>query len=366
MTDNNAQTPPSSNSDKPDKPDKQAKTGKALTRSDTAAGAGRGSNIVLIIVSLLVLAAAAVGSYALYMVRQVQEQQLASIEQQTQLSETLAELTTSQQQMRESISRLREAQEATSAALQRFAERERMDNLDWAMAEIEYLAIVAMQRLNLGHDPDTALAALEAAARRLKDLDNPSLIPVRKQLTSDINALRAVPEVDISGMALYLADLMTRAEELPLASDAIRGQPDQTGQPQDEPVSGWRGVLHSIWAELRQLVVIQREDEPPAELLAPDERYFLYQNLRLELASARQAVLRRDTRNLQASVELVQNWLERYFNTDAAAVANIQEALTEMATVDLQPELPDISSSLESVRAWQRRQADEKNDEPAE
>ena len=343
MTENNAQTR-----------QQDASGGKAMVATDSPAG-GRNNTLLIVILALLVLAALALGSYSLYISRQALERQADTGKAQARISETVAAIKGDQEQLQTAIDRLEEAQQSTSAALQEFADRERMDNVDWAMAEIEYLVIIAMQRLNLGHDADTAQAALETAARRLKDLNDPSLIPVREELTADINALRAVPDTDVPGVALYLADIITRADDLPLASDSATRRPPSSAQPADEEISGWRDLVNAIWQELRQLVVIQREDSPPTELLAPDERYFLYQNLRVELASAREAALRRDTRNLRASIELIQNWLQRYFNTDAEAVSNIQEALAEMATLELKPQLPDISGSLESVRAWQRR-----------
>ena len=347
MTDNSDQTPATNQDD----------------TADTSASPGR-SQVLIILLALLALAAVVVSSYSIYrnyhLQGQVQEQQQATTTSQSQLSEAVADLTKRQEQLQQTIDQLQAAQESTSARLQELANRERMDNTDWALAEIEHLLIIAGQRLNLRQDADTALAALEAAARRLKDLNNPSLIPVREQLTSDINALRSVPETDVPGLALYLNDLISRAETLPLAADTelATEMPSGDQQSNNEPVSGWRGLVSAVWDELRQLVVIQREDAPPEALLAPDQHYFLYQNLRLELASAREAALRRDTRNLQASLELVQEWLERYFDTDSSAVNNVLDSLEQMQTVELQPGLPDISGSLESVRAWQRQQAD--------
>lgn len=339
----------------------QDKTPAGPTVASGAAGNGKsqggGRGVVMIILALLAVTAIAISGYAFYLSYQLQALHSTTIAQQEELADALDDVDAEQNQASTALDKLNKEQEATQAALQRLTERERMDNFDWAMAEVEYLTIVAIQRLNLAHDVDTALTALEAAALRVKDIKNPGLIPVREQLTSDINALRAVPETDVPGMALYLADLISRAEQLPLVdSTASRQRPaDDTGE---APVEGWRGVVSAIWDELRQLVVIQREDDPPTELLAPEERYFLYQNLRIELASARAAALRRDTRNLRASIELIQDWLERYFNTDAEAVVNIQESLAQMATVELQPELPDISGSLESVRAWQRQRSE--------
>ncbi len=341
-----------------DSTDAPAPVEAAAATGGAAASSGGGRGLVIAVLALLVLIAVALSGYAFYLSYQLQASQAETATRQQTLADDLAEISSEQRQTRDELARLEQARESTQAALDRLVERERMDNFDWAMAEVEYLTIIALQRLNLAQDVDTALAALEAAARRVKDIDNPALIPVREQLTKDINALRAVPETDIEGMALYLADLVDRAEQLPLADDSVTRSLPRATDAGEEPVEGWRGMLQAIWDEIRQLVVIQRTDDPPTELLAPEERYFLYQNLRIELANARSAVLQRDGRNLEASIELIQDWLERYFNTDAEAVANIQDSLAQMATVELAPELPDISGSMESVRAWQRQRAE--------
>lgn len=306
------------------------------------------------LIAAVAIAALAAGVLIWQQVQDRDVRRAELVERVDELALRLQSATESQAELRQQLTTLEDTQAATTAALQKLAERERWDNLDWALAEIEYLSIIAMQRLNLTHEPEPALAALEAAARRLKDIDDPGLIPVREQFTRDINALRELPEIDIPGMALYLADMIGRVGKLPLKPDTpavLREQPDEV----DEPVDGWRGVADAIWQELRGLIVIQREDEPPPALLSPDERYFLYQNLRVELASAREAVLRRDTRNLQASIELIEDWLDSYYDTDASAVANMLASLGQMRRVELAPELPDISGSLETVRAYIRR-----------
>lgn len=309
---------------------------------------------VMALIAAVALAALAGGVLIWQQVQDRDVRRAELVERVDELALRLQSATESQAELRQQLTTLEDAQTTTTAALQKLAERERWDNLDWALAEIEYLSIIAMQRLNLTHEPEPALAALEAAARRLKDIDDPGLIPVREQFTRDINALRELPEIDVPGVALYLADMITRVGKLPLKPDTpavLREPPAEV----DESAEGWRGVANAVWQELRGLIVIQREDEPPPALLSPDERYFLYQNLRVELASAREAVLRRDTRNLQASIELIEDWLDSYYDTDASAVANMLEGLEQMRRVELDPDLPDISGSLETVRAYIRR-----------
>ncbi len=229
------------------------------------------------------------------------------------------------------------------------------NNEDWALAEIEYLLIIAMHRLLLEHDVVTALAAMDAAELRLRDLGNPRLIPVRAQLTADINRLRAVNTIDITGMALYMADLIERLESFPLkAGIEVAGGGERNSAGAAENDAGWRGLWKSFWGELKSVVVITRHDGPVETLLLPHQEYFLYQNLRIELESARLSILRRDTENLKTSLGMLTDWLNRYFDTQDTGVANVLETLDHMASVELDPELPDISSSIESLRAYLR------------
>lgn len=222
-------------------------------------------------------------------------------------------------------------------------------NVDLALAEVEYLLILATHRLTLAQDPRTALAALEAADKRLAGLNVSGLDAVRAQLKADLDALRAVNDVDLAGLSLYLADLSARAESLELKhaySAGPRTSPEPSGRD-----TGWRGIWRSVIQELRSLVVITRSAVPDPVTLLPRERYFLFHNLRVQIETARLAVLRRDTRALRASAGTLLDWLDSYFNRGNDDVSNVMEAIGRMAELELAPELPDISSSLETVRA---------------
>lgn len=226
-------------------------------------------------------------------------------------------------------------------------------NEDWALSEAEYLLVIATHRLLLEKDVGTALVAMEAALKRIESPGATDLMPVREQLVSDINKLKAVNTVDITGLSIYLADLVERASKLPIKKSVITSE--KSGKPEDARTTietGWSGILDSIWQELKSLVIIKRSDEVKQELLLPDEEYFLYQNLRLELESARLAALRRDTENFHASIILIIDWLNQYYETSDNGVMNILDTLKQMSSVKLDPELPDIDSSLETLRAY--------------
>ncbi|TDJ20662.1 MAG: hypothetical protein E2O62_00770 [Gammaproteobacteria bacterium] len=258
--------------------------------------------------------------------------------------------------LEDAIKQLELKQIEQSEALASLYKDKRGNNEDWALAEVEYLLIIAMHRLLLEEDVATALAAMEAADLRLRNLGNPGLLPVRQQLASDINQLRSVNLVDITGLAIYLADLVELSDDLLLKSSVLSVETEHALSSEanyaDVEDPFWKKLPRLLWQEIKSLVVIKRSGEVKQALLLPGEEYFLTQNLKLELESARQSVLRLDSENLRASIDFIQFWLRQYFDTSDSSVVNVMETLDKMRSVELKPALPDISSSLESLRAY--------------
>jgi uroporphyrin-III C-methyltransferase len=254
------------------------------------------------------------------------------------------------QKLRQELEAVKQQQLALDSTLRSLNLEEGTDNNDWQLAEVEHLIIVAIHRLQLEADVSMAMAALQAADDRLRENADPRLLLVRQQLAKDMNTLKAVNKVDIAGLVLYLSDLVGRVIDLPLQKAKVgdASQPDTV----DVKDSKWKQLKSAVWQELKDLVIISRRGEETLATLMPEQQYFLYQNLRLQLESARYAVLRRDTDNLQVSIDIITEWLNRYFDSSDSGVANILDSLTQMKSLDLNPALPDISSSLEALRSY--------------
>ncbi len=307
---------------------------------------------------LILICGLAAGGYTLWDELQQTKSELAEVANSGQTQTGL--MAGNHAVMDDAIRQLEGKQIEQSDALASLYQDKRGSNEDWAIAEVEYLLIIAMQRLLLEEDVTTALAAMEAADLRLKNMGNPGLLPVRQQIAADINQLRSVNLADTVGMAIYLADMVDLSVDLPLKSGVIVATKDQSSAEanlsDDGPVVDplWKRIPKILWQEIKSWIVIKRTGEVKQALLLPGEEYFLYQNLRLELESARQAVLRSDSQNLRSSIDLVMPWIRQYFDTGDSAVINVMETLDKMRSVELKPELPDISSSLESLRAYMR------------
>ncbi|MBI2993570.1 MAG: uroporphyrinogen-III C-methyltransferase [Gammaproteobacteria bacterium] len=259
-------------------------------------------------------------------------------------------------QLRDALTSLERKESAAAQAIAGLLASSRQTNLDWALAEVEHLLVIATQRLQLLHDVPTALAAMESAAARLRHLDDPGLDDLRAQLAADIDALKAVRDVDISGLALYLTDLSDRVDSLPLGGRSGRAQ-GARDRGEAGAQSGWRGLLSSIWREFKSLVVVSRTGAATGATLLPEEQYFLFQNLRLQIETARLAVARRDMRMLHAALATLDDWLRSHFDTSSADVANVLDSFKRMQQLDLDPELPDITSSMETLRAFVHERA---------
>ena len=88
-----------------------------------------------------------------------------------------------------------------------------------AVSEIEQVLLVANQQLQLAGNVPSALTALQLADLKLRQLDRPQFLPLRRALANDMDALRAVPFVDVTGLSLKLDQAMLLAPSLPLAMD---------------------------------------------------------------------------------------------------------------------------------------------------
>lgn len=218
-----------------------------------------------------------------------------------------------------------------------------------ALTEIEQVLVVASQQLMLAGNVQSALSALQLADARLQRLERPQFLPLRRALTRDIDRLKAMPFVDIAGIGLKLDQAQAVAATLPLAMDERLPAPAAAAPAVGEPA--WRRVLHDAWDEIRQLVRIEVTDRPAAPLLVPTQQYFLRENLKLRLLSARIALVNRDDSTFKADLAAADAWLKLYFDTRAKPVQALQATLKQLATTPMAGDLPDLAGSLEALRS---------------
>ncbi len=222
---------------------------------------------------------------------------------------------------------------------------------EWTLAEVEQILLVASQQLQLAGNVKAALIALEAADARLARSDRPQLTALRRVIARDIERLKSSPFVDVTGIGLKLERIIDSVGEMPLAMDIrpVSTAPQVSGS---AAAAGWRHMIDELWNDLLTLVRIERIDATEAPLLAPDQSFFLRENLKLRLLSARLSLLARDQATFRADLEMASAWLQRYFDAEAATVASSTETIDELSKSDIVIDLPDVGASLDAVRNY--------------
>jgi uncharacterized protein HemX len=97
-------------------------------------------------------------------------------------------------------------------------------------------------------------------------------------------------------------------------------------------------------------VRVEVADRPAAPLLIPSQQYFLRENLKLRLLSARIALLNHNDASFKDDVVAAESWLKLYFDTRVKPVQALQATLKQLAATPMAGEVPDLAGSLEAVR----------------
>jgi len=236
---------------------------------------------------------------------------------------------------------------------------------DLALTEVEQVVYLASQQLALAGNVQSALAALQLADAKLARTDRPQYASLRRALAKDMDRLKAVPYTDVAGITVRLDQAIALVDTLPLAADERLPEPLPESAAPAKPA--WRRTVDAIVDEVRSLVRLEVSDRPAAPLLVPRERYFLRENLRLRLLSARVALLARQESTFRGDVKAAQAWLKDYFDLRAKPVKALEQSLAQMLSAPLPAEPPELTASLDAVRAAKLAQdrRGERPDKPA-
>jgi uroporphyrin-III C-methyltransferase len=276
-------------------------------------------------------------------------------------------LTQSQEQVRELFAKVTTLETRYAEAQNQRAALENLYNDlsvsrdETALAEVEQMLLIAAQQLQLSADVKAALIAMQSADARLQRMNRPAFSGLRKAIGQDMEKLRALPSVDVTGINLQLNNLTAVVDQMPFtyqqraANEVI--EPSALAKPQ-EHLAGhpnetvWQKLLREIWQEVKQLVRIENTGKAEIPLLPPTQEFFLRENLKLRLLTARLALLSREEDSFRQELKTAQLWTTRYFDAKSNEGIRMLEGLKKLAAADIRIELPDISPSLQAVRNY--------------
>ena len=269
-------------------------------------------------------------------------------------------------------SKVLESQSQQAALEQLYQELSRGED-EWTLIEVEQALSIAAQQLQLAGNVQNSIAALQVADARLARADRPQFTAVRRAIAQDLERLRGLPSIDVSGLVVKIDQLIALLDRLPLlASVQPAHEADGVATPDApaaEPPAGedaswwkrafaWWGPLRDgFMDDMRDLIRIRRIDKPEALLVSPEQGSMVRENLKLRLLNARLALLSRQEQAWRADLDAVAQALPAYFDPAAPATRNAMALLKQIRETDISIELPSLNDSLAAVRSVLPRSA---------
>ncbi len=233
------------------------------------------------------------------------------------------------------------------------------------VADLEAAVRVAQQLSALTGSVEPLLAALKQSEERLARHSQPRLDRVRRALAHDIERAKAAGVVDLAALTIRLDEAIRLVDELPLLSvpqpraaarEAAAASVSGTGVAPDAPwlaqlQHAWQTIAAQVWAEARELVRVTRIDQPEGMLIAPEQAFFLRENLKLRLLNARLALLSRQFDIVQSDLRAAQAALDKYFDRSARRVASTSELVRQVAAQARSISIPKPDETLAAIVA---------------
>jgi len=287
-------------------------------------------------------------------------------QQQAQVSQTLSEQLSALQQQSErekeqlkqqiatqnsELQTAREQQVALSNQLNQLNEKVATisgnDARTWLLAQADYLVKLAGRKLWSDQDVTTAAALLKSADASLADMNDPSLVPVRRAITQDISNLAAISQVDYDGIILKLNQLSNGVDNLRLAdNDSDNAPMDADSNELTSSLREWRQNLVKSWHNfMDDFITIRRRDNTAEPLLAPNQDVYLRENIRSRLLIAAQAVPRHQDEIYRQSVDTVSTWVRAWFDTNDASTKSFLAQLDDLSQQDISMDIPEALES---------------------
>jgi len=244
--------------------------------------------------------------------------------------------------------------------------RSRDENL---LVDVDAGIRVAMQQTAITGSAEPLVAMLKQSDERLARYNQPRLEGVRRAIARDLDRVKAVGVADLPSLSIKLDEAVRLIDELTLlavaeprkaASAPVAQKPlQQRSAPVDPSPSAWTkawneswsAVSERVWSEAKSLVRVTRIEHPEAMLLAPEQAFFLRENVKLRLLNARLALLSRQFDTAQSDLQVVQTTLDRYFDRSPRRFALASELIKQVASQARHALVPRPDDTLAALSA---------------
>lgn len=244
--------------------------------------------------------------------------------------------------------------------------RSRDENI---VVDIDAALRLAQRQSLITGSAEPLVAALKQADERLGRYNQPRLDGVRRAIARDLDRVKAAGLTDIGALTIKLDEAVRLVDDMPLLSspelasheaaakaDAAASSPAPAAPASASWMSRWLQGMGAwtdfgsrVWGEVRSLVRVTRIDHPEGMLLAPEQGFFLRENLKLRLLNARLALLGRQFETAQTDLQVAMSAIDRYFERNSRKVLSVNELLQQVAAQARNVSVPRPDDSLAAL-----------------
>jgi len=245
--------------------------------------------------------------------------------------------------------------------------RSRDENL---LVDIEAAIRMSLQQGAITGSTEPLVLVLRQSDERLARYSQPRLEGVRRAIARDLDRVKSIGAIDVASLTIKLDEAMRVVDELPMLAVAeARREPQRPAGPASAARAAaaaasaatwslpaawgdaWNSVSSRVWAEIRSLVRVTPVDHPDAALLAPEQAFFVRENLKLRLLNARLALLSRQFGTAQSDLLNAQSMIDRYFDRGSRRATAASELIKQVAQQSRQMVLPRPDDTLAALTA---------------
>jgi uroporphyrin-3 C-methyltransferase len=116
--------------------------------------------------------------------------------------------------------------------------------------------------------------------------------------------------------------------------------------------NAWLSFGREAWEDVKNLVRIQNMAKASVPLLPPSQAYFLRENLKLRLLSARLSLLAHDQGAFREDLKTAQDWIRHYFDINSPEAKESLATLRLIYGSEINIDRMDINDSLNAIHEF--------------
>ncbi len=226
----------------------------------------------------------------------------------------------------------------------------------WRLAEAEHLLRLASLRLSALQDVGSATELVQGADDILRAQNDPGAYAARAKLAASLEALRALPEPDRTGLFVQLAALREQVNQLqPLTPTFKEGESGASNVAWGDGNSTWE----LWWEKISRYIRIDfNAGQDIRPLLAGEQLAQVRLTIGLALEQAQWAALNGKQEVYEQALKQAQDVLDGYFNVELADSRALKLRIDELVKQPVTVQVPDLAPALSALQSYvSRREA---------